>query len=309
MTLQQLEYLLALDKTRHFVKAAEMCGVTQPTLSAMIQKLEDELDCFIFDRRQHPIAPTAIGRKIIEQANVILFNSNQLRQIVLTEKQQITGALQMAVIPTIAAYLLPSFIKNFREDYPTVSLRVSEMLTGTILENLRTAQIDMAILATPLNNSNLLEIPLYYEKFVAYVAPSDPLYCETEVPAHHLPLERLWILQDGHCLRNQVFNFCDDENRNHETVYEAGSIDTLVQIVDANGGFTIIPELHIHLLSDKQKENLRNLTAPEVTREISIIIRTDFVKEGMLNAVAQCVKKQIPEHMLDTHLKKFAIRL
>ncbi|MDR2824573.1 MAG: hydrogen peroxide-inducible genes activator [Prevotellaceae bacterium] len=309
MTLQQLEYLLALDKTRHFVKAAEMCGVTQPTLSAMIQKLEEELDCIVFDRTQHPIGLTAIGRKIIEQASVVLFNSNQLREIVSAEKKQISGSLQMAVIPTVAPYLLPDFIKNFLKNYPSVVLRISEMRTETILDKLRTAEIDIAILATPLNNSSLLEVPLYYEKFLAYVAPTDPLYGSAEVPSLHLPLERMWILQEGHCLRNQVFNFCEDKSQNYETVYEAGSIDTLVKIVDENGGFTVIPELHIELLSDEQRKNLRPLTEPETTREISIVIRSDFVKEGLLNAVAECVKKQIPEHMLDSHLKKFAIKL
>jgi LysR family hydrogen peroxide-inducible transcriptional activator len=310
MTLQQLEYVIALDTARHFVKAAEMCSITQPTLSAMVQKLEEELDCIIFDRTQHPIVPTAIGKKIIEQGRVILFNGNQLKEMVKMQKNEVGGGLNIAFIPTIAPYLLPKFIEKMRVENPQIALKISEMRTDFIVEKLKTAEIDMAILATPLSNPNLFEIPLYYERFVGYVSPSDPLYKQENITAKELPIERMWILEEGHCLRNQVFNFCEQEKGSiHETIYEAGSIDTLVKIVDLIGGYSIIPELHIDLLSERQKENLRELVNPEAAREVSIIIRPDFVKEALLNAVANCVKKIIPEHMLDSRLKKFSIKL
>lgn len=308
MTLQQLEYVLALDKTRHFVRAAEMCGVTQPTLSAMIQKLEDEMDCKIFDRSRQPIEPTVIGKQIISQAQVIIYQVNQLKESVRTEKEALTGTLNLAIIPTIAPYLLPQFIASFRELYPTIVLKVSELHTDTIIEKLRVAEIDMAILSTPLEDSRILEVPLYYEKFVAYISPKEPIYERTELSASDMPLDRLWVLEEGHCLRNQVFNFCNEKPQ-HNSTYEAGSIDTLVKIVDINGGYTIIPELHIELLNEKQKLNLRNIIKPEATREISVVIRHDYVREGLLNAVAECIKKIIPAHMLDARLKKFAIRI
>jgi len=308
MTLQQLEYVLALDKTRHFVRAAELCGVTQPTLSAMIQKLEDEMDCKIFDRSRQPIEPTEIGKQIISQAVVIMYQVNQLKESVQSEKDALSGTLTLAIIPTIAPYLLPQFIASFKSLYPNILLKIREMHTDTIIEKLRIAEIDMAILATPLEDSKILEVPLYYEKFVAYVSPSERIYERTELSASDMPLDRLWVLEEGHCLRNQVFNFCN-EKPNNKSTYEAGSIDTLVKIVDVNGGYTIIPELHIELLNDKQKLNLRNIVKPEATREISIVIRHDFVRESILNAVAECIKQIIPAHMLDARLKKFAIRL
>lgn len=308
MTIQQLEYILALDKTRHFVRAAEMCGVTQPTLSAMIQKLEDELDCKIFDRSKHPIAPTEIGQSIIRQAQVIVYQANQLKESVQTEKESLSGTLNLAIIPTVAPYLLPQFIASFKKAYPTVSLKVSEMRTETIMEKLRVAEIDMAILSTPLDDPKILEVPLYYEKFVAYISPSDSIYERTELSATDMPLDRLWVLEEGHCLRNQVFNFCDEQVHQSST-YEAGSIDTLVRIVDVNGGYTVIPELHIDLLTEKQKLNLREIVKPGATREISVVIRHDFVRESILNAVAECIKQIIPGHMLDARLKKFAIKL
>jgi len=308
MTIQQLEYVLALDKTRHFVRAAELCGVTQPTLSAMVQKLEDEMDCKIFDRSRQPIEPTEIGRKIIKQAQVIIYQVNQLKESVRNEKDTLSGVLNLAIIPTIAPYLLPQFIASFKNLYPNISLKVSEMHTDTIIEKLRIAEIDMAILSTPLNDPKILEVPLYYEKFVAYISPLEPIYERTELSASDMPMDRLWVLEEGHCLRNQVFNFCH-EKPHHNSTYEAGSIDTLVKIVDMNGGYTVIPELHIELLNEKQKLNLREIVKPEATREISIVIRHDFVREGMLNAVAECIKQIIPAHMLDERLKKFAIRI
>lgn len=308
MTLQQLEYVLALDKTRHFVRAAELCGVTQPTLSAMVQKLEDELDCKIFDRSRNPLETTEIGKQIIRQAQEIVIQANQLKETVQAEKELLSGTLHLAIIPTIAPYLLPQFIASFKKSYSQISLKVSEMHTSTIIEKLRIAEIDMAILSTPLEDPKILEVPLYYEKFAAYISPNDAIYERAELSANDMPLEKLWVLEEGHCLRNQVFNFCTEKVQ-HTSTYEAGSIDTLVKIVDINGGYTVIPELHIDLLSENQKLNLRNIVNPEANREISVVIRHDFVREGMLNAVAECVKKIIPDHMLDARLKKFAIRL
>jgi LysR family hydrogen peroxide-inducible transcriptional activator len=169
------------------------------------------------------------------------------------------------------------------------------------------AEIDMAILSTPLDDPKILEVPLYYEKFVAYISPDESMYQLDEISTSQMLPDKLWVLEEGHCLRNQVFNFC--ESKVHTAVYEAGSIDTLVKIVDKNGGYTVIPELHIDFLTEKQKLNLRKITRPEATREISLVIRHDYVREGMMNAVADSIKKIIPNHMLDARLKKFAIRI
>ena len=307
MTLQQLEYIIALDKSRHFVRAAEPCGVTQPTLSAMIQKLEDELDCKIFDRASHPIIPTKVGEMILKQAQVILFNVNQLMEDVSSQKGSMNGSLSLAMIPTVAPYLLPAFISVFRENFPDVNLKITEMRTESIIRSLHSAEIDMAILSTPLEDPKILEVPLYYEKFIAYISPNESIYNQTEISINDIPQEHLWVLEEGHCLRNQVFNFCS--NRSHKALYEAGSIDTLVKIVDKNGGLTVIPELHIELLSEIQKQNLRKIVKPEATREISLVIRHDYVREGLMNAVADTIKLIIPQQMLDARLKKFAIKL
>ncbi|MBQ4632361.1 MAG: LysR family transcriptional regulator [Prevotella sp.] len=308
MNIQQLEYIVALDKYRHFVKAAESCNVSQPTLSSLVQKLEHELDITIFDRSTHPIRTTEIGDKIIAQARVILYNIAQLKEMTIHEKDVCMGQIRIGVIPTVAPYILPKLFKQMHSDNPQIDLKVSEMRTAVIIDMLQKAQLDMAILATPLEQDDILEIPLYYEKFLAYVSPQENLYKEEEIDAHLLPTENLWVLKEGHCMRNQVFNFCDTKPMFSST-YEAGSIDTLVKIVDENGGYTIIPELHLPLLSNEQRTNVRPLKEPVPVREISLVIRNDFVKERMLNIIVNAIKKIIPEEMIDTRLKKFAVKL
>ncbi|MDD4848221.1 MAG: LysR substrate-binding domain-containing protein [Bacteroidales bacterium] len=307
MTLQQLEYIVAVNHYKHFVKAAEACRVTQPTLSTMVQKLEEELNVQIFDRTKHPIATTAIGQKIVLQAQITLNELGRLNEIVTSEVKSLSGSLKMAVIPTVAPYLIPDFIKNFKKQYAEVALSIVEMRTSFIIEQLFQASLDMAILSTPLKNQELLEIPLYYEKFVAYFSPDYPNKDQVMMAAK-MPLDDLWVLQEGHCIRNQVFNFCK-KMTSKKSIYEAGSIDTLIKIVDKNGGFTIIPELHLAFLTENQLQNIRMIDNPPAVREISIVIRKDFVKERMINAVADTVKQIIPQNMLDDRLKKFSIKL
>lgn len=308
MTLQQLEYIVAVDKYRHFVRAAESCAVTQSTLSALVQKLESELNVTIFDRNAHPIRPTEAGEKIIAQAKVVLFNASQLKEITLSEKEQSEGEIRLGVIPTVAPYILPGMFDYLNRNHPHVKPRVFEMRTSFIVDKLRNAELDMAILSTPLGEPELLEIPLYYEKFSVYISPDEPLYARSQIKSEDMPSKHLWVLQEGHCLLNQVFNFCHKRS-DHSAIYEAGSIDTLIRIVDKNGGYTVIPELHKALLCEAQRANIREFASPEPVREISLVIRRDYVRQRLLNIVAEAVKSVIPESMIDSRLKKFAIRL
>ncbi len=308
MTLQQLEYIVAVDKYRHFVKAAESCGVTQSTLSSMIQKLEQELDVKLFDRNAHPVIPTLLGEQVITQARVVLFNASQLKEMVLSEKELETGEIRLGIIPTVAPYLIPSLIKFIHEKFPKVNIKISEARTSDIINHLSKAELDMAILATPIKNADILEIPLYYEKFVAYVSPFNKIHKLDSIETNHMPSDHLWVLHEGHCLRNQIFSICDIQSY-FSSIYQAGSIDTLVKIVDENGGYTIIPELHIALLSENAKNNIRPLINPEPFREISLTIRHDYVRERMLNIVYECILQIIPEHMINSKLKKNAIKL
>ena len=308
MNLQQLEYIVALDKYRHFQRAAESCGVSQPTLSALIQKLEEELDLTLFDRKSHPISTTDSGRAVIDQARVVLYHVAQLKEMTTKEKEMNTGTIRIGIIPTVAPYILPRLFKQMQQMFPQIELKAFELRTSVIIEQLRKAELDMAILATPLEQPDFLEIPLYYEKFAAYVSPSEKIYKKEEIAAHEMPTEHLWVLKEGHCMRNQVFNFCQTKSA-YSTSYEAGSIDTLIKIVDENGGYTVIPELHLPLLHEAQQQHVRRLASPTPVREISLVIRQDYVRERLVNSVADAVKAIIPENMLDARLKKFAIKL
>lgn len=308
MTLQQLEYIVAVEKYRHFLKAAEACYVRQPTLSMMIHKLEEELGVNIFDRNSHPVKPTPIGTKIIDQAKIILYKASQLKEMAVSERDQESGKIFMGIIPTVAPYILPKLFKNINERYPNIELRVSETKTSDIINQLEHAELDMALLATPLNNVNILEIPIYYEKFMAYVSPSEPIYNKNEIETYHIPLEHLWVLKEGHCFRNQILRICESKSK-FSSIYEAGSIDTLIKIVDENGGYTIIPELHVDLLSEEQKKNIRKIVNPEPNREISLAVRYDYVKERLLNIMAKCITDIVPQDIIDKRLKKFSIKL
>ena len=308
MTVQQIQYLVALNRHRHFSNAAEECGVSQPTLSAMIQKLEDELDVKIFDRSKHPIEPTPIGEKIIRQAERTLNEMNRIAEIVTDETSSLNGSLKLGIIPTIAPYIVPRFIGLFTRKNPTVTLTINEMTTANIIKNLEQGNLDMAILATPLEHPSILEIPLYYEHFVAYIGEDNPLLDNDIFPADP-PEEGMWVLQEGHCLRNQVANYCHMKN-NANHIYEAGSIDTLIKIVDKNGGYTIIPELHISTLNEEQKKNIQTLDVnPPAQRNVSILIKDDFIRERMVNAVLDTIKAIIPAHMMDERFNRLSIKL
>lgn len=307
MTIQQLEYIVALNQHRHFVKASEHCRVTQPTLSLMIKKLEEELDVVIFDRAKHPIEPTAMGVRIIEQAEKSLREMRKIGEMVISETQTLAGPLKIGVIPTLAPYLVPEFIERFTHNYNLVELTISEMPTAMLIEALRKESIQMFIAATPLEQPDFMEIPIYYEKFIAYFAENHPLK-DMPLSATNMPADNLWVLGEGHCLRDQIFNFCT-HTMNYNQVFEAGSIDTLVKIVDKNGGYSVIPELHKAFLTDLQRTNVREIESPPAVREVSIVIKRDFIKERLINAVADTIKEIIPQEMLNERLKRFAIRL
>ncbi|MBR3387590.1 MAG: LysR family transcriptional regulator, partial [Bacteroidales bacterium] len=197
MTLQELKYIVAIDQYRHFGKAAEACGLTQSTLSLMVKKLEDELDVRIFDRNAHPVVPTEIGRKIIDQAKVVLYNTDQITEMTRSEKKVLSGPLRIALISTISPVLMPGMFKFLGERYPAISLQMEEMLTETIIDKLRKAEVDMGILSGPVDDPGLLEIPLYHERFFAYVSPTNPAYAQESIREDTLFSQPLWIIKDG----------------------------------------------------------------------------------------------------------------
>jgi LysR family hydrogen peroxide-inducible transcriptional activator len=231
----------------------------------------------------------------------------KINELVKSETQMLSGPLRIGVIPTLAPYLVPEFIHRFKSSYEAVELTLSEMRTATLIDALHKDAIEMFIAATPLEQADFYEIPLYYEKFVAYFSPDNPLR-DVPLSATQMPQDNLWVLQEGHCVRDQIFNFCQTKTA-YNQAFEAGSIETLIRIVDKNGGYSVIPELHLEFLTDEQKKNVREIASPPAVREISLVIKKDFIKERLINAVADTIKHIMPESMLDERLKKFSIKL
>lgn len=308
MTLQQMEYIVAVDKYRHFAKAAESCGIAQSTLSSMIQKLELELDVTIFDRNSHPVKPTAVGREILTRARKLLFNAAQVRELVAMRKGESIGAVSLGIVSTVAPYLLPKMLKFLSGNYPDIRVHVEEGRLSALVSQLERGDIDVALMATPAGNGELLEIPVYCERLLAYVAPGEPIYRQEVLRVGSLPAESVWMLREGYCPNNGVFPFCERRGSD-QAVYEAGSVETLIKIVDENGGYAIIPELHVPLLKESQQRSVRALCDPEPTREIALVVHRNFVRERLLNVLAEAVKTIIPSAMVDERLKKFSIKL
>lgn len=300
MNLQQLEYIIAVDSHRHFVTAAEKCFITQATLSMMIKKLEDELEIKIFDRSKQPVIPTEIGKKIIAQAREVVAGTKHIKEIALEENNQVKGELRVGVIPTLAPSLLPSFIDNFLGKFPEVKLRLSELTTETIIKKLEDLELDVGVLATPLKNRNLREYPIFYEQFVVYTSEHDKSFTKKYVLTSDIDIKRLWLLEEGHCLRNQVINLCELKKKEKELSrldFEAGSIETLKKLVELNQGITILPELALRDMSSTQLKNIRYFKAPVPVREVSLVTYHHFAKRKLIDALAEEIAASIPDKM------------
>ena len=302
MTIQQLRYIIAIDQYRHFGKAAEACDLTQPTLSLMVKKMEEELDIRIFDREAHPVTPTEIGRKVIDQAKVVLYHVNQIAEIVQSEKELLSGHLRIALISTVSPVLVPGLFKYFSDHYPLISLQAEEMLSDTIKDKLRRAEVEMGIVTGPVDDPDLLEIPLYHESFLAYVSPDNPLYSETEIRIKQLYGQSIWIIRDG--LRKEDWSDMEKGGTvTYERFFEGGRVGMLIQMVNENGGITIIPETHKDLILFSHQTGLRPIVEPEHTRTISLLIRNDYIHEALLNAVVAAIKKCIPHSLWDNIIR------
>lgn len=299
MTLQQLEYILAVNQFRHFAKAAEYCRVTQPTLSAMIQKLEEELDTRIFDRSQQPVCPTPVGIHIIEQAQNILVQANRIKNIIEEEKHSLTGTFKLGILPTVAPYLLPRFFQQLMKKYPDLDIRVVEMKTNDIKKALQTGEIDAGIVASLAGMEELQQTPLFYEQFFAYVSREDALFNNEVIRTSDLNGEQLWLLDEGHCFRDQLVRFCQMKSaRASQLAYHLGSMETFMRMVESGKGVTFIPELAVLQLGDAQKELVRSFAIPCPTRQVVLLTNKNFIRHTLLEVLVKEIKLSVPKEML-----------
>lgn len=298
MTLVQLEYVVALDRFRHFAIAANHCFVTQPTLSMQIHKLEQELGLKIFDRSKQPVMPTEAGLGVIEHARRILAERDAMTDMLHARKGILSGEIRVGIIPTLAPYLLPLFAQPFSRKYPGVKLIVNEMMTDLIVNRLREGTIDAGILVTPLQEYGIREDILFYEELLVYASRKNNDFKKHYVLAQEIDPHKLWLLEEGHCFRSQIMNLCELQKASKEGQafeYEAGSIETLRRMVELSDGITILPELASMELSAKQQEQLRQFKRPAPMREVSLVVHRDFVKKRLVEVLKKEIIAAVPE--------------
>lgn len=291
MTITQLQYVLAVAEHQNFTKASEFCFVTQPTLSMQIQKLEDELSVQIFDRSKKPIELTAVGKKIVSQAKNIVNESDRILDIIDQDKGFIGGEYTLGVIPTIMPTLLPMFLKTFTEKHPKVQLKIKELTTPQIIKQLNEGNLDAALAATPLENENILERPLYYEPFVAYVPKNHRLSDYKTITTADLDIEDILLLEDGHCFRDGVVNLCSatKSGKNHGFSLESGSFETLTKLADEGLGMTLLPYLHSQQLQECYTDNIIHFTDPKPAREVSLLFHRSKLKIQITDALKDVI--------------------
>lgn len=299
MTLQQLEYIVAVYRTRHFVKAAEACGVTQPTLSAMIQKLEAELDVKLFERSSQQVVPTPIGKVVVEQAWKVLNRARKIKDIVAEEKKALTGTFRLGILPTIAPYLLPRFFPRLMRENSSLEIRVVEMKTADIRRAIDRGEIDAAVMVDTGDLDDYALTTLFYEQFLAYVSPSDQLSAKKSIKTSDLSNELLWLLDEGHCFRDQLVKYCQlKAAKTSQSAYSLGSIETFMRIVENGQGMTFIPELATMQLTPTQKELVRPFAIPIPTREVVMATSKAFVRKSLLDMIVGQIRNSVPEKML-----------
>lgn len=300
MTLQQLEYILALNEQRHFGKAAEQCNVTQPTLSAMIQKLEDELGTKIFDRNRQPIGITPIGMQIIEQAREVLNQAGRIKSLIEEARQEISGVFRLGILPTIAPYLLPRFFPHLEKKFPKLDIRVSEMKTSDIKQALLTGEIDGGILANMPDFEEYTVNHLFYEQYYAYVAEEDALFEKDKIRTADLATSnQLWLLDEGHCFRDQLVKFCQlKPAQNSQLTYRLGSMETFMRMVESGRGVTFIPELAVLQMSEAQKKLVRPFAVPIPTRQLIMMTNKNYIRQTLLQTIIAEIQGAVPREML-----------
>ncbi|CAL2087316.1 Hydrogen peroxide-inducible genes activator [Tenacibaculum sp. 190524A02b] len=305
MTIQQLKYIVALNNKRHYVKAAEACFVTQPTLTLQVKKLEEEIGTTIFNRNKSPLTPTPVGEVLIAKAKLILREVGEFNKFAYGDKTDLTGEFTLGIIPTIAPYLLPLFLEDFVREHPDLKLTIKEMQTNQIIEALNNGTLDLSILSTPLEDSRLREINLYQEPFFLYCKNAELFEEAEKVDEKDLTPENLLLLEEGHCFRNQVLNICKEKNTdiNHDFIFESGSIQTIKNLVQAGLGYSLVPQLSIQ--NTEERQFIKQFKDPIPTREVSIVVNKNFTKEKLLENLLMIIKQNLPKDLkkIDNYMR------
>lgn len=303
MNFQQLEYVLAVDQHKHFAKAAESCHVTQATLSGMVKKLENELGIVLFDRARQPIKTTDTGKLAVELARQILSIQNEMGQLGSQPLKMPEGTLKLGIIPTVANSLLPLILPSLIKKYPGLLLQITEITTDEIIHQLKSDQIDAGILATPIEAEMIQENILYYEAMMVYgVRKSDRKFISTETVQN----QKIWLLEEGNCFREQASTVCrikEKSNGLSNLQFEGSSFDTLLNLTDQFGGYTLIPELYYQHMSEEKKSRTRHFEKPSPVREISLVYHRPYAQKKTLDTLSNEITGLIKKELSTTRMK------
>ncbi len=295
MNIQQLEYLIAVDKYKHFGKAAQACFITQPTLSAMIQKFEEELDVKIFDRTSHPIRTTDMGEQIINQAKQVIDSVNELKNKAIQLNNVLAGNLNLGVIPTVSSFIVPNEVFDFLRNNERITFNIKEMTTENIIKSLKSGELDAGIIATPYEAAReFYGDVLFNEELMLY--SSNDLVSDRVVAPEEVEADKVWLLEEGNCLRVQFENIChlkENALKPKNLELSPSNIGTVVQMVDKVGGISILPELAVEQLSDKQRKKVSRFRKPFPYREMSIIYYKPTYKQKIIDEFVKFIRESV----------------
>lgn len=288
LTLKQLRYFEALVRHGHFGRAAEACAVTQPALSVQIKELEAELGAQLFERGNRRVRLTAFGEDFAARVSEILRAVDDLADMARAAEGQLAGRLRLGVIPTIAPYLLPRLVSALADQHPGLDLRVRETITPRLIEELGEGRLDAAILALPVSEPTLEEVKLFSEEFLLVRPDAE---AESPVPSREMLKEmRLLLLEEGHCFRDQALSFCEIGTRRPREILDGSSLTTLVQMVAAGIGVTLIPEMAVPVEARAPGISVARFAAPRPERQIGMVWRRETPLADRLFEVAEAVR-------------------
>lgn len=296
MNLRDLSYLIAIAKHKHFGKAADACFISQPTLSAQLKKLEDELGVTLFERTNKQILTTPIGEQLVAQAQTILREVATMRELAKHTHNPLAGQFRLGIIPTLGPYLLPHILPAIKKHLPELELVLHEDKTWRILEELRNGKLDAIILAIPVPSEGFVVKQLFNESFFVALPNKHPLAHKKELQLKDLSNENLLLLEDGHCLRDQALEICQSVNMRENTGFHATSLETLRQMVATGSGVTLLPALAINKNSNI---TIKPISKQKAYRTIGMLWRKQSVREQCCNEITKIVTETMKKVLTD----------
>jgi LysR family hydrogen peroxide-inducible transcriptional activator len=298
MNLRDLKYIIAVAETHHFGRAAERCFVSQPTLSGQIKKLEEELGVAIFERTNRSVEVTPVGEAILAHARQMMEQADVIHQLAQAHQDPLAGPLRIGAIPTLSPYLLPLILRPLQKQHPQMKLVLSEELTDTLLQRLRQHEIDAALLATPVDEPDLDTLPLFDEPFWVAFPRKHPFYAKDGITLRDVEQENLLLLAEGHCLAQQAMDLCHIKQRQAQgdmADLRATSLETLIQLVGAGFGVTLVPALAMRgSWTSGSGVVAQPLTSTKASRRVSLVFRHSFPRSAALQALAAVIRDHLP---------------